>query len=80
MGIFVCDLVGEVGVEPTILSEHGPKPCAYSSSATRPFFLGKASTKKLFRLAAWAVFYRPRKATIIAFRPLALIFYDISRH
>lgn len=29
-------VVGEVGLEPTLLSEHGPKPCAYTSSATRP--------------------------------------------
>lgn len=29
-------LVGEVGLEPTRLAAHGPKPCAYTNSATRP--------------------------------------------
>lgn len=29
-------LVGMVGVEPTILSEYGPKPYAYANSATSP--------------------------------------------
>ena len=28
--------VGEEGLEPSFLSEHGPKPCAYTNSATRP--------------------------------------------
>ena len=33
-------LMGEVGFEPTILSECAPKAHAYSSSATRPFVYG----------------------------------------
>ena len=29
-------MVGEVGIEPTILAEHDFESCAYTSSATRP--------------------------------------------
>jgi hypothetical protein len=32
-------MVGEKGIEPLPLARHGPKPCAYASSATRPFYL-----------------------------------------
>lgn len=28
--------VGEEGLEPSQIAPHGPKPCAYTNSATRP--------------------------------------------
>ena len=30
-------MVGEVGIEPTILAEHDFESCAYTNSATRPY-------------------------------------------